>query len=215
MKRLVKVFDDFSIWKILEKEDLKQISELVMCVNYKHHLHQDYYPTNELQKLHCEDVEALTCSSFYAVFDEKMEIVGAVKSQKWDNVSVLTIERDFMVNLKYFIHSLANKPKDVYHIGRFAIDQDKIRKSHALRKKRVTIMKLLMYYALLPVYQGNSNIFFCECDEKLYSKLNLFGIYPHIIGSPKIYLGSKTLPIYCDKSGISNFINQNKQFNHV
>jgi len=76
-------------------------------------------------------------------------------------------------------------------------------------------MKLLMYYALLPVYQGNSNIFFCECDEKLYSKLNLLGIYPQIIGSPKVYLGSKTLPIYCNKSGISSFINQNKHLNHV
>jgi hypothetical protein len=28
MKRLVKAFDDFSIWEILEKEDLKQISQL-------------------------------------------------------------------------------------------------------------------------------------------------------------------------------------------
>ena len=215
MKELVKKFNDFSLCKVTEKEELLQISQLVLRVIYKHHLNQGFYPKDELQKLYKEDLIALPTSNFYAIYDGYDEIVGAVKSQKWDRKSVLTIEKDFMVNLQYFILGLPYMPKDVFHIGRFAIDQEKIKENETLRQKRITIMKLLMYYALLPIFAGKSNIFFCECDEKLYSKLNLLGLHTHIIGNPKVYLGSKTLPIYCNHSGLKEFINQNKYLSHV
>lgn len=215
MKKLIKEFDDFSLWEICDKQSLLQVSRLTIYVNYKHHLHQVHYPQEELQKLYIEDLKALPASHFYIILNNQDEIVGTIKSQKWDNCSELSIEKDFMVDLKYFFRNLSYSPREIYHVGRFVIDQEKIRKNKVLRQKRITILKLLMYYALLPVYNGDSNILFCECDEKLFSKLNLMGIYPKIIGCPKVYLGSKTLPIYCDKASIHEFISQNKHFDYV
>jgi hypothetical protein len=72
-----------------------------------------------------------------------------------------------------------------------------------------------MYYALLPVFNNRLNIFFCECDEKLFTKLNFLGLYPQIIGAPKDYTASKTIPNYCDYDGIKNFFYQNKSINRV
>ena len=215
MKVLVKNFDAFSIWRIIGKTELKKLSSLVIDVNYKHHLNQHSFPQEELKKIYLEDVASLPDSRFYAIYDGKGEIIAAVKCQKWNYSTVLAIEKDFMVDLKYFIHGLNFEPREVFHIGRFVIDQDKIRKNKDLNQKRLTILKLLMYYALLPVFENSSNIFFCECDEKLYSKLNFLGLYPKIIGSPKVYIGSKTIPIYCDHYGIEKFFNTSKNTEYV
>jgi len=52
MKELVKIFNDFSLYKVTEKEELLQISQLVLRVNYKHHLNQEFFPQDELLKLY-------------------------------------------------------------------------------------------------------------------------------------------------------------------
>lgn len=198
MKELVKKCEVFSFWKITGKAELEKLSRLVIDVNYKHHLNQNCYPSSEFEKVYKEDIQALPDSWFYAIFDNKNEMFASVKCQKWKNSTKLAIEKDFRVDLRYFVHGLNFQPKEIFHIGRFVIDQDKIRKSRRLRQKRLVILKLLMYYALLPVFSNESNIFFCEYDERLFPKLNLLGLYPQIIGSPTEYLGSKTIPIYCD-----------------
>lgn len=215
MKELVKEFDAFSVWKITQKNELEKLSRLVIAVNYKHHLNQTTYPEDEFQKVYSEDILAFADSNFYAVYNNLDEIIAAIKCQKWDNSMVLSIEKDFKVNLTYFIHGLNFQPFEIFHIGRFVIDQDKIRKNTSLRKKRINILKLLMYYALLPVFKNQTNIFFCECDEKLFSKLNFLGLYPQRIGPPKEYMGSKTIPVCCDYNGIKDFFYQNKNLSHV
>lgn len=215
MKELVKEFNAFSVWKITGKTELEKLSRLVIGVNYKHHLNQRSYPDNEFEKIYREDIQALSDSTFYAIYDDKNEIFASVKCQKWNNSTVLAIEKDFRIDLRYFIHGLNFQPREVFHIGRFVIDQDKIRKNKSLRQRRLNILKLLMYYALFPVFNNRLNIFFCECDEKLFTKLNFLGLYPKIIGVPKEYLGSKTIPVYCDYDGIKNFFYQNKSINHV
>lgn len=215
MKELVKEFDEFSLWKITGKTELKKLSKLVIDVNYKHHLHQQYYPHDEFLKIYEEDIRALSDSNFYAIYNNDNEIIAAVKCQKWNKLTELAIEKDFRVDLRYFIQGLHFQPFEIFHIGRFVIDQEKIRRNNALMQKRLTVLKLLMHYALIPVFQNNLNIFICECDEKLFSKLNFLGLYPRIIGTPKEYLGSKTIPIYCDFNGIKDFFFQNKNINHV
>jgi hypothetical protein len=76
-------------------------------------------------------------------------------------------------------------------------------------------MKLLMCCALIPISKENSNIFFCECDEKLLNTLPLLGLHTHVIGKPKVYLGSKTLPVYGEQSGMTEFIGHNKYLSYV
>lgn len=215
MKKLVKNYGDFSLWKITERNELQQIDRFILHIYYYHHLKQSNYPQKELRNMIFEDINALPNSSFYVITDDEEEIVGTIKSELWDDRKKLPIEKDFRVDLNRFIQGLSYQPQKVFHIGRFAIDQDKIRKKTALRKKRLTILKLLMYYALLPVMENSSNIFICECDQKLYSKLNLLGLYPHEIGTSKLCMGSYTVPIYCDNAGIKDFFTQYNQIEYV
>jgi len=67
----------------------------------------------------------------------------------------------------------------------------------------LTILKLLMYYALISVYKEKSNIFLCECDYKLFSKLNFLGIYPQKLGFENLTV------IDGDKVELSNLNRQN------
>lgn len=215
MKKLLENFEGYSLWVINNEKELRKLSEFVLRVNYKHHLNKDFCPADELQKLYSEDMAALPTSNFYVVYDSKGDLVGAIKSQKWNGQTILPIEKDFNISINNFIGELIPKPHEVIHIGRFAIDQIKIRKCNVLKMKRVAIMKMLLFYALRPVCNHSSNVVFCESDEKLYSKLSLLGVYSKIIGEPKVYLGSKTLPIYSTESGVLDFINQNRQINYV
>ena len=215
MKKLVKNYGSFSLWKIKEMSDLQQVDQFILNVYYYHHLKQCFYPQKELQDMIMEDIYALPNSSFYVIIDDDGEIVATIKSELWDNKKKLPIEKDFKVDVNSIIQGLSHKPHQVFHIGRFAIDQDKIRKKTALREKRITILKLLMYHALLPVIENSSNIFICECDQKLYSKLNFLGLYPYIIGNSKLCMGSYTVPIYCDNAGIKDFFTQYKQIEYV
>lgn len=215
MKKLLQNFKDFSLWEVKEENALSQIDQFVLRVYYYHHLRQISYPQKELQKLIQEDTEVLSDSSFFVVYDKKDEIVGTIKLQRWNQKTILSIQKDFKVNLEYFISGLSFKPENVFHVGRFAINQEKIKGSQVLKQNRITIMKLLMYYALAPINAGNTNIFFCECDEKLYTKLEFLGLHTRIIGSAKVYLGSKTVPIYCNQSGIKDFICKNNYLAYV
>lgn len=215
MKKLLRNFKDFTLWEISDENELFQIDRFVLNVYYYHHLKQNNYPPSELKKLIVEDVEALPDSYFYVIFDDKGEIVGTIKLQRWNQKTVLSIEKDFKVNLKYFIHELPFRPAGIFHIGRFAINQEKIKRNQVLKQNRITIMKLLMYYALIPIFKETSNIFFCECDEKLYTRLALLGLHTQIIGRPRVYLGSKTVPIYCNQAGMRNFIRLNKHLGYV
>lgn len=215
MRNLICAYNDFSLWEIKEKNELHQLDQFVLKVYYYHHLKQNFYPKNELSVMIQEDIDSLTNSSFFVAFDNNMQIIGTIKLQKWDGENELSIEKDFKVDLKEILRSLPSKPKQIYHIGRFAIDQNLIRRDPGLTQNRLKILKLLMYYALFPVFEKKSNIFLCECDDKLLTKLKLLGIYPQVIGPPKVHLGSKTLPIYCNHDGIKEFIKQNDCLSYV
>lgn len=145
-------YDAFSVWRIIGKTELKKLSQLVIDVNYKHHLNQFSSPYEEFEKIYQEDVCALPDSEFYAIYNRMGDIVAAVKCQRWNHSTVLPIEKDFTVDLKSFIEGLNFEPQEVFHIGRFVIDQDIIRRNKDLQQKRLTILKLLMYHALLPVF---------------------------------------------------------------
>ncbi len=215
MKRLVEDFGYFSLKRIIDANDLRELNMFVLYNYYNHHLKHSFYPEQELVQMIKEDNDAFTHSQYYVICDSNNELVGSIKLQEWDYKKSLCIQHEFNVDLISFIENLDDTPNKVFHIGRFVIDQQKIRSNNDLRKKRLTILKLLMYYALLPVVANSYNIFFCECDEKLCSKLNLMGIYPKRIGQPKMCMGSTTIPIYCDSSRIQDFFHKQNELSYV
>lgn len=213
--RLLKNFEAFTLTQIKHEEELWPITKFILNVYYKHHKNPMSYPQYEFDNMLKEDCNTLQNSFFYVIRDEYGEIVGTIKSQKWDRKSTLCIQKDFNVNLQTFVNGLSHCPNEIFHIGRFAIDQDIIRKNNKLRSQRITILKILMYHALLPIVKNPSNIFFCECDEKLYSKLNYMGLFPEKIGATKFCMGSNTVPVYCNNEGIIQFFNQNQSLKNV
>lgn len=215
MCKIITKFDSFTLMQIQNQQELLPVAQFILNIYYKHHGNLNSYSTKELDDMVREDSNTLKNSFFYIIQDEYGEIVGTIKSQKWDRKSTLCIQKDFNVDLSQFVNSLSYWPKEIFHIGRFAIDQNRIRQNNKLRSQRITILKLLMYQALQPVAEDPSNIFFCECDEKLYSKLHYMGLFTERIGETKFCMGSNTVPIYCNNEGMLQFINLNQSLKNV
>lgn len=215
MKKLLFKNENFSLYQITGENELNKIVKFVLSVNYRYHLNQDF-PLEELRTLLRQDMLSLNHSVFYVIYDNVGGIVGTIKSQKWDKKIKLCVEKDFDIDLQHLIKILPDQPEEVFHIGRFAIDQERIRKDVALRKNRITIFKMLLIHALSPVCQGDgSKIALCECDEKLYLGLQRLGLDVKPIGTSKVYMGSNTVPLYSNNMGIQSFMNKNYHLCYV
>lgn len=215
MCKIIKKFNSFTLMQIENQHELLPVAQFILNIYYNHHQNLNSYSPNELNDMVREDSNTLKNSFFYIIRDHNGELVGTIKSQKWDKKSILCIQKDFNIDLLQFINNLSYCPKEIFHIGRFAIDQNRIRQNKTLSYQRITILKLLMYKALQPVAEDSSNIFFCECDEKLHSKLHHMGLFTERIGATKYCMGSNTVPIYCNNKGMGHFIHQNKSFKNV
>ena len=134
---------------------------------------------------------------------------------EWNKKDKLPLETDFNINLADFITHLSPVPNKVWHIGRFAIDQEELIADKYLKSKRITILKLLLISAFKHIADDNDSIAVAECDSKLFGKLKLFNICSEILGKPKTYLGSLTLPIYNTSAGVKEFVESNKNLCYV
>jgi hypothetical protein len=114
-----------------------------------------------------------------------------------------------------FLTNLSPAPNKVWHIGRFAIDQEELIADKHLKSRRITILKLLLFSAFKHVADDEDSIAIAECDSKLFEKLRLFKICSEILGEPKTYLGSLTLPIYNTSAGVKEFVESNKELCYV
>ena len=215
MCKIIKKFDSFTLMQVEKEQELLPVAQFILNIYYNHHKNLNSYSSNELNNMIREDSNTLKSSLFYVIRDNYGEIVGTIKSQRWDRKTILCIQKEFNIDLQQFVSNLSHLPKEIFHIGRFAIDQNRIRQNKTLSYQRITILKLLMYKALQPVAEDPSNIFFCECDEKLHSKLHHMGLFTERIGASKFCMGSNTVPIYCNNKGMIPFIHQNQTFKNV
>ncbi len=215
MKKMLIQNEDFSLWQVTAAEELKEIIRFVLSVNYKHHLEENF-PVEELEVLFSEDLKGVNDSVYYVIYDSAGEMVGTIKSQRWDSKVRLCIEKDFDIDLHSLVKSQSVEPQDVFHIGRFAIDQEKFAENRALKRYRIAFLKMLLLQALKPVCQGNGfKLVLCECDEKLYVGLKRMGMNVKPIGESKVYMGSRTIPVYSNNLGIQSFVQQNNHLCYV
>jgi hypothetical protein len=142
-------------------------------------------------------------------------MIGVIRAIKWNRKDRLPIEYDFNLDLNNLILGLNLQPKQVWHIGRFAIDNEAVCSDNILKSKRITILKLLLLCAFSHVMENTDNVAIAECDSKLFDKLRLFNIHSHVIGEPKNYLGSLTVPIINTAHGVREFVESNKELYHV
>ncbi|MDE5423347.1 hypothetical protein L3073_14095 [Ancylomarina sp. DW003] len=208
MDILLNDFQNFSLW-LISQEYLHEVSRFILRINHQVHLNSNIINYSDLVRTKKMDLESFPTSFFYAIKNRKNEIVGTIKAQKWDGNCKLPIEDDFEIKVDDVLNELNYKPNEVWHIGRFAIDQQKIKTDPFLRKNRVTILKLLMANALQHIYAERTNILIAECDKKLFDKLQLMEIYSSQIGDSKYYLGSETVPMFNTAIGVKRFVEQN------
>lgn len=154
-------------------------------------------------------------SHCYAIYNCKRKLIGVIRAMEWNKRDKLPIEMDFNIDLADFITHLSPVPNKVWHIGRFAIDQEELIVDKYLKSRRITILKLLLISAFKHVADDNDSIAIAECDSKLFEKLKLFNICSEILGEPKKCLGSLTLPIYNTSAGIKKFVESNKDLCYV
>lgn len=214
MNKLIKDYSDFSLWKI-SKKNISNATRFVLRVNYQHHMDQSEFPDYEFESALKEDLHYSKCSNIYAICNRQNKLIGVIRAMEWNWKDMLPIEKDFNVNLADFLSPLSILPKKVWHIGRFAIDQQEFISNQELRARRITILKVLLYCAFKHVADDKDSIAIAECDSKLFEKLRLFNICSEKLGEPKIYFGSLTVPIYNTSAGVKEFVELNKLLCYV
>lgn len=209
MDILLNDFNDYSLW-LVSKKNLPNISQFILKVNHQFHLKSNHLNHKDLIKTTEADLACFSSSYFYTIKNRKHEIIGSIKAQRWDNHSILPLEEDFNIKLCDLVKNLPFTPPEVWHIGRFAIDQEKIKTDPILRKHRISFLKVLLSNAFKHFIATPNNIAIAECDKKLFQKLKLLQINSTEIGQSKIYLGSETVPILNTAKGVEIFIKTNE-----
>ncbi len=187
----------------------------MLRVNYQHHLNQSVFPEVEFADALKEDLNYSEYSNIYVICNPQNKLIGVIRAMEWNWKDKLPIEKDFNINLIDFLSTLSTLPKKVWHIGRFAIDQQEITTNQELRSRRITILKLLLYCAFKHIADDEDSIAIAECDSKLFEKLKLFNICSEKLGEPKTYFGSLTVPIYNTSAGVKEFVESNKSLCYV
>jgi hypothetical protein len=189
----------------LEKLGVNQLSELskfVVAENFKHHLNnnlpKDY--KRDISSIYDEEISYFNDSEIYVVKDFKGNILGSIRVLKWNYLAVLPLEKIF--GIPPLLVTKKFNANNIYHIGRFAIKKE---------VRDINLFKQLMVCAIAPVCKHKENIAFAECDSKLLRILTLLGIKTTVIGESINYLGSETIPISMNYSGLINFYTKNKR----
>src|SRR5690606_16427117 len=123
-------------------------------------------------------------SKVYVAKEFSGNIIGSIRSLKWNYVDILPIQKIFNIDPIIYSNNLLNS--EIWHIGRFAIKKE---------IKDRSLFKRLMVCAIHPICQKKNNIAFAECDSKLLRVLNILGIQTNVVGDSINYLGSETIPI--------------------
>jgi len=201
MKYIRNINEKFAFYQV-EEQDIFNSVEFSILVNY-------YNYSLDIETVEFEydiianyrkELDLFEKSYYYAVLCEK-DIVGTIRTVKWDKGMTLPMEEIYGLsidNIVGFCH------KEVWHIGRFAIDR---KARYALSNR---MLKMLLMYAIAPVCQRQASIVLAECDIRLLKIINKLGIKTMTLAFPVDYLGSETVPILSNKNDLMPFYIQNE-----
>ncbi|WP_299884002.1 hypothetical protein [uncultured Lacinutrix sp.] len=185
----------------LRTNEIMNLSEFVVTENFKHHsnniLPKDY--ENDVKSIYKEEMNYLKNSEIFVAKNDEGDILGSIRTLKWNYVDVLPLQKIFGINPLLAIGDISLN--EIWHIGRFAIKKE---------VKDINLFKKLMVCAISPICSNKGNIAFAECDSKLLRVLSLLGIKTNVIGESINYLGSETIPISMTYDGLIGFYNENK-----
>ncbi|MDF1695521.1 MAG: hypothetical protein P1U56_06800 [Saprospiraceae bacterium] len=183
----------------LDQYQLADLAEFIVSENYNHHAGEvapsDY--RKEVKSIYQQEADYYDNSVVYVAKDYIGQISASIRVLRWNYMDLLPIQKIFGINP---LHTIENS-NDIFHIGRFAIKKD---------VRDIKLLKQLMICAIAPVCQHENNVAFAECDSKLLRTLALLGIKATQLGEAVNYLGSETIPIALEYSGLIGFYNKYK-----
>lgn len=207
MKNLILKNGNYCLYQV-GSSYLRKIAEFIVTQNYKHHLDLKnvIVQTDEIDNVYREEVELADNSLIYIVEDLLGKMIGCIRVAKWDKTKQLPVHKIFNINPLDFINSLDYST--FWHVGRFAVDS-------CIGAKNISLFKLLMIYAIYPVFNSLNGYLIAECDSKLLRVMKLLGIDMKALSGGIHYLGSETIPVFTDKNGLMRFYNTYIHMYHV
>ena len=200
MNRLISTYGGYAIWQ-LSVHSLYQLAEFVVYQNHEHHTRRigDNFQS-EVLAVYKEELQYYERSQTLIATTVDGQIIGSIRLMNWDREQPLPMQTYF--NLPSFKKTLPFST-NIWHIGRLAV-------STKAGGSRLTLFKLLLLYAMRPIYESDNDIALAECDNKLLRIMRLMGIQVQSIGESMEYLGSGTTPVYATRDGLANFFNKNR-----
>lgn len=179
---------------------LYNLAKFVVTENFQHHEGRYDLSCVEEEAQHLYEEEVNYCNSkVFASMDDAGNIIGSIRTVKWNYSDVLPIQKLFSINP---LCLLSNQIIDIWHIGRFAIKQE-------CNKKSFRLFKALMVSALNEVCKNENSVAVAECDSKLLKTLKALGIEAEILADPIHYLGSETIPVLFRYQTLKKFLDKN------
>jgi len=150
------------------------------------------------------DDDNIFADSVFCIALKNSEIVGSVKVTRWNENSLLPIQKLFNIDPTGFINDGFSS---VWHIGRFAISKSE--------KEGAKLLRKLIAIAVYPICEANNSIMLAECDSKFVRVLNLIGLKTETLAPGINYLGSETLPVYSTQEWLTFFLNKSSHYENA
>lgn len=203
MDRFITSYDNITIWQ-LSKVSLPEVARFVVNENYKHHkkcksdisdFSKDY---SEILK---EERDFFEYSSVIVAKDDSGCIVGCIRVTNWNkNPHELPLIKIWGSEI-VCIQNLVNSYHHIWHVGRFAVVRE--------YGNNGRLFKLLMLYAISPIFQYGKGILLAEADEKLFRVMKALQIDVLPLSKGREYIGSMTIPMMVTKDGLTKFMLKN------
>lgn len=200
-------FKGLTLWQA-SADELPELAKFVVWENYAHHkgksIDIDYYK-NESSPYYDEYISVLkeekkhfNYSASIIARNQDGIIVGTIRVMKWNEnpneIALIRLFGDGIINKEELLANF----KHVWHIGRFSVGRD--------CKEKATLFRLLMVYAISPIFQYKEGVLLAEIDEKLLRVMKLMKIQAESLSGGIEYLGSVTIPVMIKKQGLEEFL---------
>lgn len=211
-RTLWSISPDLLITELTEANEIQAFSRFVFNVYRSTYLEQyNWIPESTTQQLlEEEDLQYAPDSKFFACCTRNLEIIGTCRITKKNNYFTFPIETEFDINLEELINRLSLSVKEFWHFGRLAINKELLRKYSADSRSSIVLLKELLMTSFRIICRFESNLLIAETDSKVFRMLNQLGINVEMIGNPKNYMGSETLPTIVAASDLSHWSQLNK-----
>lgn len=203
MDRFITSYENITLWQI-ERASLPEVARFVVNENYKHHKSEKTDIRNfskDYSSVLVEEDAFFEYSSTIVAKNKFGCVVGAIRITNWNNnphmLPLTKIFGDGIVNPQ----ELLNSYHHLWHVGRFAIKQE--------YGNTGKLFKLLMLYAISPIFQYSQGVLLAEADEKLLRVMKALRIDAHPLSQGKEYIGSMTIPMMVTKEGLTEFMLRN------